>query len=343
MTRKLFVWTLVFAAALCLGCKNKADGKADPAQAASRAQLVTADGKKLNLSKLGAPAVLVFYGPEHKASKQALDRIGQITAGSQFKKLKVFAITRGKDKAEKATAKKEFAKEKWRATLAYDPDLGAARAFSVSKPLPVAYILDKNGKLVSQPIRQFSGRIRTLTFEEMLALAAKGKSVPQVDFIPYSTRDEQKIKLVGKRAPAFSITDLNGRPWTQKKLLGKANLILVFWSPGCPHCKVELPRIRKFTTQYAEKYNVETLIVSHGQSKEDENIIRKTMSEIVVDFPSVMSRDGKIQQAYFVDAVPTMFVINKNGVVCEFISGEMGDTVAVLKSIFDDPGRMSMK
>jgi peroxiredoxin len=343
MTRKLFIWSLVFVAALCLGCKNKASGKVEQGQTVDRLQLITVDGKKINIAKLGAPAVIIFYGPDHKASKEALDKLRIITSGKQFKNLKVIAVTRGKDKSEQQTAKKEFGKEKWPFTLAYDPDLNGAKAFQVSKPLPVAYLLDKNGKLVSQPMRQFSGRIRTLTFEEMLALAARGKTVPQVDFIPYTTRDDEKLKLVGKRAPAFDVKDLKGRPWSEDKLKGKGNLLLVFWSPTCPHCKVELPRIRKFTTQFAEKYNVEVLTVTHGETKADEDTVKKTLNEIVVDFPAAVIKETKMHQDYKIDAVPTMYVINKNGVICEFMSGETGDTVAVLKSIFEDSGRMNMK
>ena len=100
-------------------------------------------------------------------------------------------------------AKAEFKKNKWPFAVAFDPDLKAAKHFGVERPLPVAYIVGKDGRLKSMPIREFTKRIHSLTFKDMLILADAGKNIPRVDFEETSPRDGANLALIGHAPPAF--------------------------------------------------------------------------------------------------------------------------------------------
>ena len=52
-----------------------------------------------------------------------------------------------------------------------------------------------------------------------------------------------------KPAPAFSLSDLQGKPVSNADLQGKVSFIN-FWFPSCPGCVSEMPKVIKMSKDY---------------------------------------------------------------------------------------------
>ena len=55
-----------------------------------------------------------------------------------------------------------------------------------------------------------------------------------------------------KPAPAFSLSDLQGKPVSNANLQGKVSFIN-FWFPSCPGCVSEMPKVIKMSKDYQGK------------------------------------------------------------------------------------------
>jgi thiol-disulfide isomerase/thioredoxin len=136
---------------------------------------------------------------------------------------------------------------------------------------------------------------------------------------------------------------MNGVTLKPTMYKGSKNVILVFWSPSCPHCRRELPKIRRFMATYGEKYDATVITLVFKRDKNTEGEVRGAMGDLTVDFPTALFSDTALAGKYNANSVPTLYVINKNGIVVEYLRGEIDKTQGVLKSIFDDSERMNKK
>ena len=60
--------------------------------------------------------------------------------------------------------------------------------------------------------------------------------------------------LVGKPAPAFKMTDIKGKVWTNQNLKGKV-VVLDFWATWCGPCKMASPSMQKLHEKYAAEHH----------------------------------------------------------------------------------------
>lgn len=343
MRRTILLWSALFCAALLVGCRSEALGELGIGHKVGKLVLKESKNKSVDFSKLKGVYVVAFFIPGDKGSRDKLNQLKAIADKTKFKSVKVLAVTRGKDKQEQAAAKNDFKKNKWPFTLVFDPKLKGAKHFSVGQPLPVFLVISK-GRLALTDVRDLRTRIRNYTFEDMLARIMDGKNIPLVELVPVDrTQDRENIALLGKAPPAFSLKAMNGVTLKPTMHKGSKNVILIFWSPSCPHCRRELPKIRKFMTTYGEQYDVAMITLVFKLDKDTEGQVRGAMRELTIDFSTILYTDKTLADKYNAHSVPTIYVINKNGVIVEFIRGELEQTQGVLKSIFEDKERMNRK
>ena len=343
MRRTILVWSVLFCAALLVGCRSEALGELGVGHKVGKLVLKDSKNKSVDFSKLKGVYVVAFFIPGDKDSRDKLNQLKAIVGKPKFKGVKALIVTRGKDKKEQAAAKNDLKKNKWPFTLVFDPKLKGADYFSVGQPLPVFMVISK-GRLALTDVRALRTRIRNYTFEDMLARIMDGKSIPLVEFVPMDrAEDRDSIALLGKAPPAFSLKAMNGVTLKPNMYKGSKNVILIFWSPSCPHCRRELPKIRKFMTTYGEQYDVAIITLVFKFDKDTEGQIRGAMRDLTIDFPTIMYTDKTLADKYNAHSVPTIYIINKNGVIVDFLRGETEKTQGVLKSIFDDKERMNRK
>ena len=124
--------------------------------------------------------------------------------------------------------------------------------------------------------------------------------------------------IVGAQAPDFSLSDLQGRPFTLSGASGKAVLIN-FWATWCDPCREELPLLDGIAKKYPGSLRV--IAVETGEPEEDVRAFADSLSltalTILLD-PSLAVRDR-----YLVRGLPTSFFINASGAVAQIKIGAL--------------------
>jgi peroxiredoxin len=139
-----------------------------------------------------------------------------------------------------------------------------------------------------------------------LALACKEKA------------EKSSLPKLGTAAFDFNCFDLKGRTWKLDEVRGKF-LLLRFWNDGCPSCRFEMPVIEK----YYRKLKNEGFIVLAVNVKQSAAVVEAFTAQLDITFPVLLDSDGKMAQRYGVYAVPTNFLIDRQGIIREIFMGEV--------------------
>jgi peroxiredoxin len=115
---------------------------------------------------------------------------------------------------------------------------------------------------------------------------------------------------LNKPAPGFRLTALDGRTVDLAEYRGR-NVAITFWASWCGPCRMEMPVLRTFYEK-ARKQNsdFEILAISLDTERDDAAIAAK---ELKIPFPVLHDAGGKVSDQYGVDAIPTLFVVDKKG------------------------------
>jgi thiol-disulfide isomerase/thioredoxin len=132
------------------------------------------------------------------------------------------------------------------------------------------------------------------------------------------TTDVEQPSMRGKTAPAFTLTDLNGKKVSLSDYKGRPVLVN-FWATWCGPCKVEMPWFEEFQKQYAAQgFQILGLTDDVDAGKDT---ITKVAHRTGVSYPILLT-DGKVQTAYGgLDVLPMSFYVDRNGVVVEETAG----------------------
>jgi len=137
------------------------------------------------------------------------------------------------------------------------------------------------------------------------------------------------LKL-GAPAPMFSAVDLDGKPVTLESMRGQKTVLIEFWATWCPPCRMVLGTLRKMEDAL-KAGNVEVLSVDAG---EDAAVVRKFVEQEGTPFHVLLDTDSSVFTQYRVAVMPTMFLIDKRGIIRWIHIGHMPETDE-LRSMID--------
>ena len=134
---------------------------------------------------------------------------------------------------------------------------------------------------------------------------------------------------IGQLAPNFRLQDLEGNLVELADTRGHP-VVLNFWATWCIFCVSEMPAFQRL----AERYGSEITIVgvNVGQSRATANAFATNEQ---ITYPLVLDSKGDVTQMYQVYAMPSTFILDRDGVIRVVRYGTLmpPDVVAALEPL----------
>jgi len=125
--------------------------------------------------------------------------------------------------------------------------------------------------------------------------------------------------IVGKPAPDFQLTSLDGRVVSLADFRGKKKVVVSFWASWCGPCRLEMPELSRFyKSTHKDDAGFELLAISIDDERAPAETAAK---EDKMPFPVLMDSESKTANAYHVEAIPTLLVIDEQGKVVQGYTG----------------------
>ncbi|MCD6290472.1 MAG: TlpA family protein disulfide reductase [Anaerolineae bacterium] len=121
---------------------------------------------------------------------------------------------------------------------------------------------------------------------------------------------------VGLMAPDFTLSRLDGQPVSLSELRGQA-VVLNFWATWCPPCRAEMPALERVYQAHRED-GVVVLGVNQGETGAAVNPFLK---EFGISFPVLLDAQGNVGRLYRVQALPTTYFIDRQGMIRDMVIG----------------------
>ncbi|MEP7027348.1 MAG: redoxin domain-containing protein [Candidatus Eisenbacteria bacterium] len=139
---------------------------------------------------------------------------------------------------------------------------------------------------------------------------------------------EEPSEYTGKAAAGFTLADLKGARRELASHRGKV-VLLDFWATWCGPCRQEMPIVARLHEKYASK----GLVVYGVNCSESGAKARAFVDKNGYRFPILLDQDGAVQNQYGVTAIPTVFIIDREGIVRAHMIGGRSeeDLVAALE------------
>ena len=130
--------------------------------------------------------------------------------------------------------------------------------------------------------------------------------------------EKSSLPKLGTAAIDFNCQDLKGQIWSLDQIRGNV-VLLRFWADWCPYCRYEMPVIDK----YYRKLKKEGFLVLAVNVKQSAEVALAFTAQLDVTFPVPLDPDGGLARKYGVYAIPTNFLIDREGIIREILIGEV--------------------
>jgi peroxiredoxin len=115
--------------------------------------------------------------------------------------------------------------------------------------------------------------------------------------------------LRGEPAPDFSLAARKGGPASLSAYAG--HVVLVdFWATWCEPCRLSFPQYQALSRRHEK----DVIVVGISEDDEDADI-DSFIEETGAHFPVAWDGDKSLAQRYRINSMPTLFIIDKNGLV----------------------------
>jgi thiol-disulfide isomerase/thioredoxin len=120
-------------------------------------------------------------------------------------------------------------------------------------------------------------------------------------------------------APGWVLKDVDGKPVNFSQFKGKV-VVLDFWATWCPPCRAEIPGYVKLQEKYKDKGLV---IIGVSVDQDGPAVVKKFTNDFHMNYSVVLADDAVVQAFGGIDAIPTTFIIDRDGKIRDKKVGEM--------------------
>jgi peroxiredoxin len=145
-----------------------------------------------------------------------------------------------------------------------------------------------------------------------VAAAVLGTGVALAGWLGAGAAAPQEATVVnGRRAPAWKLRDPDGKVVDSASFKGKV-VVIDFWATWCPPCREEIPGY----VELMRKHGAEGLVVV-GVSLDQGGpaVVKAFAAKAGINYPLAMADDEIIAAFGGVEAIPTTFLIDREGIV----------------------------
>ncbi|HTM50529.1 MAG TPA: TlpA disulfide reductase family protein [Bryobacteraceae bacterium] len=114
-----------------------------------------------------------------------------------------------------------------------------------------------------------------------------------------------------KPAPEFELKDADGKTVRLSDYKGKV-VLLDFWATWCGPCKIEIPWFIEFERKYKDKGFA---VIGVSMDEEGWTAVKPFVSELAINYRILQGNDATADLYGGVNALPTTFLIDRNGKV----------------------------
>lgn len=121
----------------------------------------------------------------------------------------------------------------------------------------------------------------------------------------------------GFLAPDFTLQTLGGDEITLSELRDQV-VVVNLWASWCGPCRAEMPAMQEIYDKSKGEFEILAVNMTY---QDDETAAAGFVRELGLTFPILLDHHGDVGPVYQLEALPTTFFIDKNGVVVEVVPG----------------------
>jgi thiol-disulfide isomerase/thioredoxin len=226
--------------------------------------------------------------------------------------------------------------------LAAAPEAGGVRVRRVLRGSPAAragllpgdLIQRIDGTAVSEP-RDIVQWVGARAAGHRLSVALRRGSSERLLAVVLDARPDDdgmmKMSFVGAPAPALeALQTVQGSTTPSLSALRGKVVLLEFWASWCTACRIMVPVINDWYARYSPQ-GVEVLSVTTDPI----GLASRSTYELRIGYPVAADRSGKTTEAYGATALPTLFVLDKQGIVRDVMVGYSHARLAEVEALIE--------
>jgi thiol-disulfide isomerase/thioredoxin len=131
-------------------------------------------------------------------------------------------------------------------------------------------------------------------------------------------------------SPGFSLPLADKGSLALAGLNGKV-VFLNFWATWCGPCKAEMPSMEALYQRFKDR-GLEIVAVNYGES---EKVVAGFFEQFNLSFPSALDPEGQVNGLYGVAALPTTYIIDREGNIITRVVGSINWDTPELFAAFE--------
>lgn len=122
----------------------------------------------------------------------------------------------------------------------------------------------------------------------------------------------------GFLAPDFELKNISGDSFQLSAFQG--NVVLVnIWASWCSPCQQEMPAMQRVFEDYQDQGFI--ILAVNATHQDTQTQAQAFANELGLKFPILFDMDGNVTRQYLVNAFPSSFFIDKEGIIREVVVG----------------------